>query len=117
MPKPALIQKYSLGRLFDGFIHAVKQGNIQQFDRVAGSLEETLIQLGVYHVVQEQLRLIVYRNLLRRVFRLKSTPEARLDIPFFTSALRMQLPGTTADEAEGIIVNLIAKVKYAFFFF
>lgn len=109
-PKTELLQKYDMLQ-FQGLIEATRAGNLKQF---SSSLEENqgfFIRKGIF-LILEKLKLFVYRNLFRKVYKFCATWDGcprknQISIDILQSAVRMHGVDMDADELECILANLI----------
>ena len=103
MPGAAIGKVYGLHEFVE-LGDAVKKGDLQNFERIMNQYQCTFIQHGVY-LVLEHVKMIVYRNLFRKVFLLTNT--TRLNIQLLEGALNWLVETTDLDEIECILTNLI----------
>jgi hypothetical protein len=87
---------------------AVSLGNIKLFEDIMQENQRSLIRLGVY-LVLEQVKIIAYRNLFKRVHLL--TYNTRLRLPIFLNIFQALGENMDIDEIECIIANLIHQGK------
>lgn len=66
MPSPQLIEAYALHE-YTGLTDAIRCGNLRLFNEYLEKYQEQFIQQGVYLLI-EKLRLVVLRNLLKKVY-------------------------------------------------
>ncbi len=67
IPSLQILEKYEL-KGYSDIIQAYKRGDINKFEEALNSLEERLIQLGTFLIV-DKLRGFVFRNLIRIVYK------------------------------------------------
>lgn len=87
---------------------AAAKGDIRTFETVMRDNQVTFIRLGVY-LVLEQVKLIAYRSLFKRVYVLTSMTRLRLQL--FEAAFNWLGEDIDLDEIECIISNLIYQGK------
>mmetsp|Transcript_31772 Transcript_31772/g.53588 ORF Transcript_31772/g.53588 Transcript_31772/m.53588 type:complete len:406 (+) Transcript_31772:36-1253(+) len=107
MPGEKIGSVYGLTEFVE-FGQATIRGDIGTFDRLLQQHQATLVRLGVY-LVLEQVKMIAYRNLFLRIFRLQQS--TRLNLHSFHAALRWMGEDTDLDEIECVIGNLIYQNK------
>lgn len=66
MPSPQLIDAYALHE-YTGLTDAIRRGDLQRFDAYLEQYQTQFIQQGVYLLI-EKLRLVVLRNLIKKVY-------------------------------------------------
>jgi nuclear mRNA export protein PCID2/THP1 len=66
MPSPQLMQTYQLDE-YSGLTEAIRDGNLLRFNEYLDQYQDNFIQQGVYLLI-EKLRLIVLRNLFKKVY-------------------------------------------------
>lgn len=104
MPKSGLLIKYDL-KPFDEIVKAVKQGNVQKFNRDMIEYEDFFIESGVY-LFLEKLKMTTYRNLFKRIARLLNT--AQIPIETYVDVLKyLGESDMDNDVCQCILSNLI----------
>ncbi|KAF1318918.1 Pci domain-containing protein 2, partial [Globisporangium splendens] len=106
MPSPQLIEAYALHE-YTGLTDAIRGGNLRLFNEYLDKYQEQFIQQGVYLLI-EKLRLVVLRNLFKKVYIIRQSHQLRLQD--FQQSLEF-ITGETMDmdEIECILANLIFK--------
>lgn len=112
-PHPLLLSRYDLPELAVLAL-AVRRGDIRSFNECMSANQVAFVQQGVY-LVLEKLKLLVYRNLFKRVAMLNiargegqaTYPRMRLEA--FARALRWLGVEMDLDEIECILANLIGQ--------
>jgi len=110
-PQPTLLEKHNL-KEFGSIIAAIKNGDLEQFNRQLMQNQTFFIQKGIY-LILEKLKIFVYRNLFRKVhkFHILNTPDPALrhQLPLDTLLAALRVNGTdmSMDELECILANLI----------
>lgn len=108
LPKESLLRKYNLTQFLE-IAEAVKAGNLRKMNAALAEYETFFLTCGVY-LILEKLKLIVYRNLFKRIYYIMKTH--LLPIEVFTSALKlMGVEDIDHDETECILANLIHEGK------
>ena len=105
-PTPALLEKYGLRELAVIAL-AVRRGDIRSFNTCMQENQLHFVHQGVY-LVLEKLRMLVYRNLFKRVCML-SENYPKMRIAQFQQALAWLDAPLDLDEIECILANLIAQ--------
>ncbi|CAJ1385000.1 unnamed protein product, partial [Effrenium voratum] len=108
-PTKGLLERNGLGSLV-GIVAATATGNVRRFNQELEHQEAEFINLGTY-LVFEKLKLVVFRNLVRHVFVLRSTslegPQmVKQDLAPFERALRWQ-DGCTQTETLCLLAHLM----------
>jgi nuclear mRNA export protein PCID2/THP1 len=103
MPKAEVGSVYGLTE-FVALGAATIRGDIGTFDRILHEHQASFVRLGVY-LVLEQVKMIAYRNLFLKIFKLQNS--TRLNLHTFVSALRWMNQETDLDEVECVLTNLI----------
>jgi hypothetical protein len=107
MPGQGVASVYGLHE-FVALGQATIRGDLGTFDRLLQQHLATFIKLGVY-LVLEQVKMIAYRNLFRKIFMLSQS--TRLNLHHFAAALKWMGAETELDEIECIVANLIYQNK------
>lgn len=108
MPKYELLQKYDLLQFAD-VSHAVSSGNLMLLNKALEVNEVFFIKCGIY-LILDKLRVITYRNLIKKVSLLLKTHQ--LPISAFTVAFHwMGETDVDDDEMQCILANLIYEDK------
>ncbi len=87
---------------------ATIRGDIGTFDRLLQQHQASFVRLGVY-LVLEQVKMIAYRNLFLKIFKLSNS--TRLNLNTFVAALQWMGQDTDLDEVECVLANLIYQNK------
>ena len=107
MPGPAISTVYGLTEFVD-LGNATIRGDLGTFDRLLQQHQASFVRLGVY-LVLEQVKMIAYRNLFLRIFKLQNS--TRLSLQTFVQALEWMGQITELDEVECVLTNLIYQNK------
>lgn len=109
LPKQEVASRYHLPELFS-LGQAVKAGDIKTFENVLEQHQVSFIRIGVY-LVLEQVKLLVFRNLVRRVYLICGN--TRLNLFYFQAIFNSLGLDSDLDEIECILSNLIyhGKIK------
>jgi nuclear mRNA export protein PCID2/THP1 len=107
MPSSAVADTYGFHEYF-ALAQATIYGNIRDFEAIMQQNQRSFIRLGVY-LVLEQVKVIAYRNLFRRVYTV--TNNTRLRLPIFEAVMNWLGDEATLDEVECIVSNLIVQGK------
>ena len=108
LPGTTIASKYQLSELYQ-IGDAARKGDLSSFNRLLEKHQISFIRIGVY-LVFEQVRLLVYRNLFRRVFVL-TNHNTRLNLSLFEVCLGSMGVEADLDEIECILANLIVQGK------
>lgn len=104
LPTTVLAQRYGFFEYY--YIgQAVSVGDLATFNNLLEENRVAFIHHGVY-LVLEQVRNIVYRNLLRRLF-LVQDQDSRINLLDVQTALSAVGQNITLEEVECIVANLI----------
>ncbi|XP_045783743.1 PCI domain-containing protein 2 homolog [Maniola jurtina] len=108
MPNVHLLGKYDLLQYL-GLMVVIKDGDLKGFNEVMEEHESFFISAGIYFIV-EQLKVIAFRNLFRKVYLARNDSEiAFIDL---LAALRMKGHDyVNSDEVISILANLISERK------
>ena len=105
-PTLSLLQKYELEDYADT-IKCIKQGNIKEFLNILQINQFKYIQQGIL-VIMDSLKLLVYRNLFRKVYNIAIKRDNKLPIEIYKKALKIiGIEDMSLLEIEGIFNNLI----------
>lgn len=107
MPSKLVGSIYGL-HAYVAIANAAVLGDIKSFEEIMQANQVSLIRLGVY-LVLEQVKTIVYRSLLKRVYTL--TSQTRLRLSLFKEAMNWLGENIDMDEVECVIANLIYQGK------
>ena len=108
MPAQKVCAVYGLGE-FTALAEAAVRGDVGSFERTLQRHQASFIRIGVY-LVLEQVKMLAYRNLFRRIYLLAGS--TRLNLYSFEAALKwMGEEETDVDEIECILANLIYQGK------
>lgn len=66
MPSPQLMSAYALDE-YNGLTEAIRCGDLRSFNTYLERYQDKYIQQGVFLLI-EKLRLVVFRNLLKKVY-------------------------------------------------
>ena len=105
MPSQKVATEYGLNVLVD-IGEAVERGDLRSFNNLVQRQRPTFIRLGVYLVI-EQLKIVVYRNLFKRIQRIADS--TRLSLHMFQEVTTWLGESMDLDEIECILSNLIFK--------
>mmetsp|Transcript_12891 Transcript_12891/g.16830 ORF Transcript_12891/g.16830 Transcript_12891/m.16830 type:complete len:420 (+) Transcript_12891:39-1298(+) len=105
LPTPTLLKKYGLTH-FLGLVQAVKQGDLRAFNKCLDGYQSVFILHGTY-LMLEKLKVVVYRNLFKRVYLILNNPKIKLDQ--FTKTFEWLGVPMDMEEIECILANLIYK--------
>lgn len=105
MPSQKVKTEYGLNILVD-IGEAVQRGDLRSFNDLVQQHRPSFIRLGVYLVI-EQLKIVVYRNLFKRIQRI--TDSTRLSLHMFQTVTSWLGESLDLDEIECILSNLIFK--------
>ncbi|KFB38710.1 AGAP008498-PA-like protein [Anopheles sinensis] len=104
MPRKEILERYNLLQFHD-LAAAVKEGNVRKFDEAIRRHEMFLINAGVYLIV-EKLKIITYRNLIKKVYLILETHQ--IDMDAIHTALQFSgVEDVSIDETHCIVANLI----------
>jgi len=107
-PTNELLEKYELSK-FGPICHAVKTGNVLKFQEELDSNESYFFKTGVY-LILERLRMVVYRNLFKRVFLILGTHQ--IPIEALLAVLRwQQVEDIDLPETQCLLANLVFQNK------
>ncbi|XP_022647260.1 PCI domain-containing protein 2-like [Varroa jacobsoni] len=109
-PSTALLKKHDLMK-FAPICEAVKKGNVLKFQEELDINEAYFYGLGVY-LILERLRMVLYRNLFKRVFLILETYQ--IPIEAFLVVLQLQkVEDIDLEETQCILANLVyhGKIK------
>eukprot|EP00164_Ancoracysta_twista_P014506 GFYU01023654.1.p1 GENE.GFYU01023654.1~~GFYU01023654.1.p1 ORF type:complete len:411 (+),score=98.93 GFYU01023654.1:59-1291(+) len=104
MPSMKLLAKYKIPQFMD-LVSAVREGNLNKFTAAMHKHQEFFIRKGV-HLMLEKLKLLVYRNLFKKVF-IINNKDTRLTVQAFQVALRVAQVDMGEDEIECVLANLM----------
>lgn len=110
LPKAELLVKYQLACYTD-VCNAVRTGDLLLFIDSMRKHEDVFISMGVY-LILEKVKLLVYRNLVKKVYHLKENHH-QLPLNLFETAFKFcqKDESISLDETECIMSTLIAS-KY-----
>jgi hypothetical protein len=104
LPTSSLLHKYRMS-LFVGFVEAIRQGNIGEYDKEIRKNSVLLTRLGLYQLMSK-VRLIVFYQLLKMVH--TAYGDAKMPISAFHSTLNLFRPFNLV-QTEAILIMLIRK--------
>lgn len=110
LPHTSLLEQYDLMQ-FAGIIKALKEGNLSGFKAELHAHRSFFIQWGII-LALEKLRMILYRNLFRRVW--EFVGKTNIPLQYFQAALQVSKGDgqeVEMEEVECIAANLI-RLKY-----
>ena len=123
LPSAQLLQRFPrLQKLFLPLAHAIRRGNLHEFDVALQEGEDEFIKRRIY-LTLERGRDIALRNLLRKVFIAGGYEEAkdgaapvrrtRVPVAEFAAAMKVKGGGDIdTDEVECLLANMIYKVCF-----
>lgn len=106
LPSARLLDKYGLGAEFGDLVISSRQGDLARFDASLSRALPSLRRRGTLLLLQQTTELYLYRNLLRRVWRLRSA-STRLPLTDVLMAVRLSRPTLSDEEVECMVANLI----------
>jgi hypothetical protein len=108
LPCPELLNKYSSISIYTDFVNAIKQGNIELFDKSLLKHQAILIKWGTWLVV-ERTRILVVRQLFRKIWVMMDKP-SRITIDNFHQGVTFSSKDKdiSTEHVSCLIVNLIA---------
>lgn len=68
LPKPALFEKFSFPPFYVELMNSYKQGNLRRFCEIVAQNADHFSKKGILFILQTRCKLIVFRNLLRKMF-------------------------------------------------
>ncbi|XP_036175913.1 LOW QUALITY PROTEIN: PCI domain-containing protein 2-like [Myotis myotis] len=104
MPTIELLKKYHLMQ-FAEVTRAVSEGNLLLLKEALAKHETFFIRWGIF-LILEKLKILIYRNLFRKVYLLPKTHQLSLDA-FLVALKFMQVEDVDIDEVQCILDNLI----------
>ena len=107
MPSARVGSVYGLSEFVELW-NATIRGDLGSFDRILQQHQASFVRLGVY-LVLEQVKMIAYRNLFLKIFKLSNS--TRLNLHTFVDALKWMGQDTDLDEVECVLANLIYQNK------
>ncbi|ETW05788.1 hypothetical protein H310_03472 [Aphanomyces invadans] len=107
MPSAQLIETYNLTE-FQGISKALQQGNIREFNQSLERYQDQFVQQGVY-LLMEKLRAIVMRNLLKKVYVIRTKKNQLKLVDFQTAVDFADSAELDMDALESLVANLIFK--------
>lgn len=108
MPSQHISDIYKLNEFVE-LGKATIQGNIGVFDQILSNYQASFVRLGVY-LVLEQVKMIAYRNLFLKVYKL--TNNTRLNLHIIHNILVQTMnQDIDLDEIECVLSNLIYQNK------
>lgn len=108
IPSRKVLEKYDVLQFWE-LVQAVCQGNLLVLDQVIEKYETFFIKCGIYLIV-EKLKIIAYRNLLRKVYLILNTHQLPVDA-LQTALHLMGQTDVDLDETQCIVANLIYEGK------
>jgi hypothetical protein len=106
LPSPALFKKFPSLRVYQGFVDAVNHGNLQLFDSEFTRHQTVLIKWGTWLVI-ERVRLLVLRQLFRKIWSIMEKP-SRVGIEVFKRGIELSMNSSVdTDHVHCLVVNLI----------
>jgi hypothetical protein len=125
-PRHTTLEMHGLEDAYAGMVSALRTGDLRAFEATVAAQRQFFLRQGVYLLIQQSLRNLVLRSLVRRVYLLRlrqpaapgagagaGAGEARsaLSVSEVTWALRFCQYDADDDEAECLLANLIAAVR------
>lgn len=109
-PQRLLLEKYKMMQ-FQGLIEATRAGNLQNFNRALEENQDFFIRKGIF-LILEKLKLFVYRNLFRKVYKFCDTWDGcpkknQISLDVLLKAVHMNGIQMDKDELECVLANLI----------
>ncbi|CCI50016.1 unnamed protein product [Albugo candida] len=106
MPSPQLMSSYALDE-YNGLTEAIRCGDLRSFNTYLERYQDKYIQQGVFLLI-EKLRLVVFRNLLKKVYLIRQSHQLRFsDLQLACSFVTDE--AMDMNELECILANLIFK--------
>lgn len=103
-PSLALLRRYDLF-FFEDLVHAVRVGNVGEFERAMETHRSLFVRHGVY-ILLERVLLRLYLNIVRQVWLFCASSRVPLDL--LLAAFRFAgLPDADMDEVECLVASLI----------
>lgn len=107
-PSAELLQTHDLTK-FAPICDAVKKGNVAKFQEELDLNEAYFYELGVY-LILERLRLVLYRNLFKRVYLILGTHQIPIEA-FLTVLQHQNVEDIDIEETQCIVANLVFQGK------
>lgn len=111
LPKPELLQRYSLEPEYLRLTQAVRSGNLALFDSVLAENQAFYMKKELFLLIQLHLKSLILRNLFRRIYLvslgLPSNVESRLPLAHLEAGFRVFGMQVHIDEVECWTANLI----------
>ncbi|KAI9001698.1 hypothetical protein BC832DRAFT_562439 [Gaertneriomyces semiglobifer] len=112
LPHQRLLEQFELHHIFGPLIGAYKQGNFRVYDQVLEQHRAYFSALGTYFDLQMRTRMIMYRNLFRRVWVVlnQQQPTTQLDYNSLSRACRFGgVENMSIIGVESIVVSMISQ--------
>ncbi len=103
LPSKAILEKYKM-HWFMGIVEGLRTGNLGIFNATLDRYEEFFIKKALF-LTMEKMRLLVYRSLCKRIYRISGSH--KLNLEAFRRCLRVCGVDMDKDESECILANLI----------
>eukprot|EP01082_Thalassiosira_pseudonana_P011606 g10627.t1 g10627 contig4:2224014-2226051(-) len=105
LPTAKLLQKYSLDE-FLPLLNGMRTGNLMEFSNGLTQNQDLFIRRGTY-LLLEKCKMICYRNLFKRVYRIVGKEQIKLE--YIAKSFKWLGLDIDLDEVECILANLIFK--------
>jgi len=105
LPTTKLLQKYSLHE-FVPLLNGMRTGNLMEFSDGLMKNQDLFIRRGTY-LLLEKCKMICYRNLFKRVYKIVGKEQIKLD--YIANSFKWLGMPIDLDEVECILANLIFK--------
>jgi len=103
LPRPQLLEKHGLGSMLP-LVTSVRMGDLRTFNDELKRHQRVLVKKGTF-LLLEQSKILVYRNLFKKVFLITGTTQLKLQL--FETVLKFMGEPTDLPEVECILANLI----------
>ena len=109
LPTLEALTNHGLTKEFGELIRTVRTGNIHAFDAILQRDQERWIAKGIYFLLVEWVRFIVLRNLLKRIWTIRTQKNARVRVLDVSRVLYPNEDDLSSkrDETECMLANLI----------
>eukprot|EP00727_Mastigamoeba_balamuthi_P014245 m51a1_g9443 putative pci domain-containing protein 2-like (430) ;mRNA; r:455549-457040 len=113
-PTDRLLRKYGLHERYGALIGAVRLGDVRAFDKALEVQMQWLVRRGVY-LAFEAARAEVYKNFVRRVWKLRPVPDekqrAKIPLELVRGCLEASGVQTDLPELECILARLVGEKR------
>jgi tetratricopeptide (TPR) repeat protein len=117
VPHLSLLQKYQLDGVFQLLIEAFTKGDFGRFQVELNNQRDFLLKNGFYTIMQRRTSLLMYRNILCRIYRimtLMGATNSHFTVTTFTQLFQVCLYNHFSNlDVESIIVSLIDQVTFS----